>query len=70
MPHKFRTGCPLPDNLREQVLHTTLANLLPRHRRGTCNKCIISGELTEVYRNKPCPHTKWLEWQRKYNAEH
>lgn len=59
MPKRFQNGCPLPPYLREKVLHTTLAVLLlPRGRRGTCNRCKVLVEETGKYRNLPCPHIK------------
>ncbi len=61
MPKGFQNGCPLPPRLRDQVSHTALSVLLlPRGRRGTCNKCKILGKETEEYRNLPCPHMKGI----------
>jgi len=56
MPKGFPRGCPLPDNLKMLMLRDSGS----RRGRGTCSTCKHRGQVTQAYRDKPCPHMKWV----------
>lgn len=56
MPRGFPQGCPLPNDLKALILRDSGA----RSGRGTCSTCKQRGKATQAYRDKPCPHMKWV----------
>lgn len=54
MSKGFPKGCPLSEELKNQVLRNSSSR--PHH--GTCRTCEKLGEETKSYRDQPCPFMK------------
>jgi hypothetical protein len=62
MARGFQKGCKLPSHIKDVVLRRSGS----RPDEGTCNTCKKMGEITQEYRDVPCPQIQWRHVYLKY----